>query len=1306
MKKTQLTFLRNLITRFVICMPLLLAAVDSNAQCSLGCNSRIQVSLDSSTCSATITPMMMLGTGVVPGCPGLTVEVRDNGVLIPGGVVTFAHVGKTLEVKVKSSNGNSCWGYATIEYKFAPVLICPTSPITATCDSIQDYLPTLVTKCDTTAKIQITDLEVRNNDCNTTGLAPNVVKTIRRSFIAVDKAGRTSAPCVVDFSLTTINSLDSIKMPTNLIAPLKNFSCEGDYKKDDNLNPHPDTAGVPTLKGIKLWPTQNVACNLLATYSDVTLPRIGCVTKIMRTWKIIEWSCNSPQRTREQLQMIEITDSKAPTLTKLPDMTVSTNADKCNATVNLPAISATDNCSKASEISYSIFGGPALLSSNGGAVTIPVGKDTFYYRVQDVCGNIAYDTIVVTVADKTPPVAICNSNIVIALSTEKTTYVNAAAFNGGSYDECSPVTLQIRRMDSLCVGGNTLFGEKVAVCCEDVANGVMVVLRATDASGNRNDCMVNAQVQDKVAPIITCPTSRTVNCATPFNPADLKTTFGNATATDNCSVTVTEKTLSNTIDQCQKGRIVREFAATDDGGRRSTCSQTINFVINESFNYSTIKWPKDTTISGCGDPTSAAFSPNVYGKPTFPSGSCQLVGIDFKDQAFTFNNVSGNACFKILRTWTVIDWCNFNGEEYYTYTYQQTIKVENKVKPIITSSCAAKSVCTFDQSCQSGYVELSASATDDCTRGLKWFARIDPNNTGRFVDSLTISGEGTTATASAPTVATASGNYPIGNHRVQWSFEDKCGNITVCDQLFSVVNCKAPTPYLINGLAVNLMPVDTTRDGIPDFGMISIWAKDFDLGSSHPCGQRVYLSFSNDIRDTGKVFTCKDIGKKEVTIFASILSGTDTIRSSARTTIDIQNNNKACGVQLTENIIVSGKIATESNQGVASTTLTLAGLESSIITTNEEGVYKFPGMPTGGTYSLSAAKDGDYTNGVSTLDLVMMQRHILGLQKLTSPYLYIAADVNNDKKITTSDLVELRKLILGVTPKLENVPSWKFVDQGYTFRDIQNTLNEAYNSSYDITKLDANMDINFVAVKMGDINKSAATNANSTIAESRSSQIVKLNTNAQSFIAGEDVSIKFTAEKAISTTGLQFTLRFDPTAVEFKSINGNDIQLAESNLGLSRVNEGIITLSWNNDNAVNIVDLLEAQFVAKKNGNTSEVLKLTSDLTKAELYNDNNEVLNLALENKSVNAGFELFQNSPNPFNGNTNISFVLPVASQVDFKVYDVTGKVLKQINREYTAGKHTITLERSQLGQSGILYYQLEAGEFIATKKMVVID
>ena len=128
MKKTQLTFLQKAIrSMLLIATVMLVYSASSYGQCSLGCNSHVQVSLDNANCEAVITPQMMLGTLPPSSCPNgsFIVEVRHNGILVPNATVTHDHVGKVLEAKVIDLNsGNSCWGYLHIEDKLPPVIVC------------------------------------------------------------------------------------------------------------------------------------------------------------------------------------------------------------------------------------------------------------------------------------------------------------------------------------------------------------------------------------------------------------------------------------------------------------------------------------------------------------------------------------------------------------------------------------------------------------------------------------------------------------------------------------------------------------------------------------------------------------------------------------------------------------------------------------------------------------------------------------------------------------------------------------------------------------------------------------------------------------------------------------------------------------------------------------------------------------------------------------------------------------------------------------------------------------------------------
>ena len=77
--------------------------------------------------------------------------------------------------------------------------------------------------------------------------------------------------------------------------------------------------------------------------------------------------------------------------------------------------------------------------------------------------------------------------------------------------------------------------------------------------------------------------------------------------------------------------------------------------------------------------------------------------------------------------------------------------------------------------------------------------------------------------------------------------------------------------------------------------------------------------------------------------------------------------------------------------------------------------------------SLSLSREIDYIEGVTTLDLVRISRHILRQKPFTNKYNLIAADANNDGRITASDLTDLRKLILGITTELPKNESYKFL---------------------------------------------------------------------------------------------------------------------------------------------------------------------------------------------------------------------------------------------------------------------------------------
>ncbi len=1115
------------------------------------------------------------------------------------------------------------------------------------------------------------------------------------------------------------------------------------------------TGGVVVANTVALYPDPEIYCNLLATFADTDLGNIGCTRKIMRVWTILEWSCESPQRSRTCTQMIEISDTEGPTFTCPADYTITTNTTgghyntphgtaSCAAMTVPPCPVVVDNCSDETSLDitwgFDMDGDGVVDMQNGhisdwnctDAIELPLGENIITYTAYDDCYNSTVCSVNVTVEDNTPPVAICKQFTVVSLSNDGFAHVYASVFDNGSYDDCHLVDMLVKRMDdgANCGIVEDTFQDHITLCCADIGTSVMVQFRVYD-DGGFNECMVEVEVQDKIAPVVTCPPNITINCDDAYDlDGDLVTQFGAFSVTDNCGFTVVDEILSDNTNQCNVGVIRRRITATDQGGRVDACIQRITILNDNPFCITDtdcdnddptdgVVWPCDfDSTNGCADPTSDDFLPAVTGAPFILEDQCDLVGVNYEDLVFPFNNGVGDACFKILRTWTILDWCQVNdptcldpatGNLVAQWTYTQVIKVSNGVAPTITSDCAPKSTCTFDNDCLDGFIELTATATDDCTDILDWWADVDLNNTGSFDSNYATSGTGG--------LADASQDYPIGSHTVFFSFKDKCGNVTTCSIPFEIINCKAPVPYCINGLATDLMPQDTNGDGEVDNGMIELWASDFDNGSYHTCGYPVALSFTPNIFDTNMTFTCATMGQQSVSIYVTVVDATGNpvtlpdgsfLQSFCNTFVDIQDNMGACsGFNGGNGNRIAGNISTEDNIQVMDAEVSISNGTTNTMS-DDNGMYAFPDMPAGGAYSVEVSKDTDAMNGVSTLDLVLIQKHLLQTLMLDSPYKQIAADINHDNNITAIDLIELRKLILGVTDEFNNNQPWRFVDSDYTFADANNPLDEDFTEVYEIAALNSDMTIDFTAVKVGDVNNSRTVNFDNESTENRSGQTFKLTTDNVTFSAGDRVSVPFEAMNTNTLTGYQFTMEFDTDLLELTNVTYADLNVNDSNFGKNKVSQGMISTSWNNAVGTEInrgETLFTLEFIARGEGSVSGAVEVNSAITRAEAYNVYNEIADVTLQVRTDGGVYALYQNTPNPFSSQTQIAFEIPVDQKVTINVYDVTGKVITNISNTYSAGYNTVTIDQNDLSTSGILYYTLEANGFTATKKMVVL-
>lgn len=145
------------------------------------------------------------------------------------------------------------------------------------------------------------------------------------------------------------------------------------------------------------------------------------------------------------------------------------------------------------------------------------------------------------------------------------------------------------------------------------------------------------------------------------------------------------------------------------------------------------------------------------------------------------------------------------------------------------------------------------------------------------------------------------------------------------------------------------------------------------------------------------------------------------------------------------------------------------------IITNSSGMYyAYGGLGTTGyTTEVIPSKKINPTNGVTTFDLIEIQKHILGNKLLDSPFKILAADANLDGKVSLLDIILLQKLLLGLIPELPHGKSWRFVPMDYAFPDPNNPFSAPQKVVVPNTADPTPSSFGFIGVKIGDVNYSA-----------------------------------------------------------------------------------------------------------------------------------------------------------------------------------------------------------------------------------------
>ncbi|MGB4961270.1 MAG: cohesin domain-containing protein, partial [Saprospiraceae bacterium] len=468
-------------------------------------------------------------------------------------------------------------------------------------------------------------------------------------------------------------------------------------------------------------------------------------------------------------------------------------------------------------------------------------------------------------------------------------------------------------------------------------------------------------------------------------------------------------------------------------------------------------------------------------------------------------------------------------------------------------------------------------------------------------------------------------------------------------------------------------------------------------------------------RTSGLVFDCLDIpnGKSEtvsIEVWITDLAGN---QDYCTVNLVLQSNTNICDNTDSLFVSVKGRVNVGASEyaGAEVSLVSTSPEKNKVVITNAYGEYAFPGLQKLSTYTVSITDNRNIMNGVSTLDLVMIQRHILGLETLNDPKKIIAADVDNNSKVTAADLVALRKNILGITNEFPNgQKSWRFITTNHLFANPDTPF--PFAEQYLYNQLDVSrVNQNFYGIKIGDVNTSAKVNLHDPSVEQRSNKQLSLRIDPLSATENSTVLVPVYAVDFEGVMGYQFTINFDPDALSLAEIRPGALQTNDGNFGVHRLDRGQISTSWNTEIPVIVNEdqpLFTLQFNTLKSIMDYQGVTISSDITSAEAYDDQLNTMKVSLMSRSNPsfAGFRLDQNKPNPFIDKTIIGFNIPVSGFVRLTLTDIAGKVLKVINANYSKGEHTIEINASDLGGSGLVMYKIECGPYTETHKMMILE
>lgn len=645
----------------------------------------------------------------------------------------------------------------------------------------------------------------------------------------------------------------------------------------------------------------------------------------------------------------------------------------------------------------------------------------------------------------------------------------------------------------------------------------------------------------------------------------------------------------------------------------------------------------------------------------------------------------------------------FGSYGYWQYT--QHLSIIDNVFPSLDISGSPFICGKLNENCETE-VQFVFKGEDQCagSGSIEISVEYDPNKDGSILLDYTEFLTDTLFTAF----------FPLGEHQLIINANDNCGNQVQQQFSFTIRDCEGPQPICTTGMIAELMNEVEGNDAN------TIWAQDLILTDVYDCsgqgpeqntnGQFVVKDYSiNRINATvdraqsSLSIDCRDIDQ-DLIVEVHAWDEYDQ-HDYCQTIISVRDLQSVCTAA---NGLIAGIVRTADAGMVQNVDVQLSGSGQMLYLTDEAGYYAFEGVEPNGDYTVFPSLNSGFNNGISTLDIILIQRHILGQELFESPYQFIAADVNNSKSISTIDIIQLRKLILNIDLAFEHNNSWRFVAADYTFPNPNNPWQATFPEFANLNNLqDTLTNVDFIGIKIGDVSGNADPQGTRSLEEQGSNEIIYLSYPETTLKAGQYYTIPFQAKLA-DLQGMQFTLGLDPEMAEL--IEVQELALQKSNLAW-KTSDQLIAASWiRSDTPFEISTKDTTCFLlkikAKGNTSLSKILSLNNRIASSEAYHGN-QAFTLSLKEisntKQLTNGLEVKQNYPNPFNDWTNLTFQNHQASKLKIQIIDANGRTIKSLEDFYTAGQHHLQFNKNDFNGPGIYFFKISNGLKEQTIRMI---